>query len=101
MKRFVFDNLIYKYNDEVFLIMNLISFRRETITKDVLDKLIMIENEINTGKVPPREDENILKHFYEKKQILPTDIVEKVDRQLERESEIHLLKFPAGLSHSI
>lgn len=47
MKRFVFDNLVYKYNDDAFLLMNLISFRRKTVTKDTLDRLILIESKLN------------------------------------------------------
>lgn len=53
MKRFVFDNLIYKVNEEAFLIMNLISFRRETITKDALNGLISIEDKLEAGKFFP------------------------------------------------
>ena len=105
MKRFVFDNLIYRFNDEAFLIMNLISFRRETITKDVLDRLIVIESKLETGKGLSCEEENFLEHFHEKKQILPTEIVEEVDRRSEQDSELHLSEFPVrsitfNLTHS-
>ena len=94
MKRFVFDNLIYKFNDEAFLIMNLISFRRETVTKDVLNRLLLIESKLETGKDLSCEEENFLGHFYGKKQILPTEIVAEVDRRLEQDSELHLTRFP-------
>lgn len=94
MKRFVFDNLIYKMNDEIFLIMNLISFRRKTITKDTLDRLILIESKLETGKGLSGEEENFLEYFHENKQILPTEIVEEVDRRSEQNSELHLSKFP-------
>ena len=50
MKRFVFDNLVYKMNETSFLVMNLISFRRETITKDTLDQ----ESELHLSKLPVR-----------------------------------------------
>lgn len=105
MKRFVFDNLIYKYNDEAFLIMNLISFRREIITKNILDRLISIESKFEAGQGLSCEEENFLEHFLEKKQILPTEIVKEVDRRLEQDSEIHLSKFPVksitlNLTHS-
>lgn len=66
MKRFVFDNLIYKYNDEAFLIMNLISFRREIITKNILDRLISIESKFEAGQGLSCEEENFLEHFLEK-----------------------------------
>lgn len=94
MKRFVFDNLIYKMNDEVFLIMNLISFHRKTVTKDMLDRLILIESKLEIGKGLSCEEENFLKLFREKKQILPPEIVEEVDRRSEQNSELHLSKFP-------
>ena len=105
MKRFVFDNLIYKFNEEAFLLMNLISFRRETITRDVLDRLILIESKLETGNALSCEEENFLRHFREKKQILPAEIVEEVDRRSEQESELHLSKFPVrsimfNLTHS-
>lgn len=105
MKRFVFDNLIYKINDETFLIMNLISFRRETITKEVLDRLILIEDKLETGKSFSGEEENLIQAFYAKKQILPPEIVEEVDRRSEKDSALHLLKFPVrsitfNLTHS-
>jgi len=105
MKRFVFDNLIYKFNDETYLIMNLISFRRQTITKDALDRLFLIESKLETGKTLSFEEENFLGNFHEKKQILPTELVEETDRRLEQESELHLSEFPVksitlNLTHS-
>lgn len=102
MKRFVFDNLVYKLNEESFAIMNLISFRRETITKDALDKLILIEGRLDAGKDLSGEEESFLEQFHEKKQILPPEIMEEVDRQLEKESELHLSKFPVrGVTFNI
>ena len=105
MKRFVFDNLIYKMSETSFLIMNLISFRRETIAKDTLDQLILIEDKLGMGNGLSREEDYFLQEFYERKQILPPDITERVDRQLERESELHLSKLPVrsitfNLTHS-
>lgn len=105
MKRFVFDNLIYKLNDEVFLMMNLISFRRETIKKDALDRLISIEGNFEAGKGLSFEDKNFLECFLDKKQILPSEIVEEVDRREEQNSELHLSKYPVrsitfNLTHS-
>lgn len=105
MKRFVFDNLIYKVNEEAFLIMNLISFRRETITKDALNGLISIEDKLEAGEVLSGEEKNFLEAYRERKQILPKEIVEEVDRQLEQDSELHLSRFPVksitfNLSHS-
>ncbi len=105
MKRFVFDNLIYKLNEEAFLLMNLISFRRETITREELDRLILIESKLEKRSPLSCEEEIYLEHFHEKKQILPTEIVEELDRQSERESELHLSKFPVrsitfNLTHS-
>lgn len=105
MKRFVFDNVVYKLNEERFLIMNLISFRRETITKEALDKLILTESKLNAGKCLTGTEADFLEQFREKKQILPPEIVEEVDRRLEQESELHLSKFPVrgitfNLTHS-
>lgn len=94
MKRFVFDNLIYRSNDHSFLLMNLISFRREIITKYMLDRLVLIESKLNSGKALSGEEQNILDFFHEKKQILPPEIVEEVDRQSEEKAALHLSKFP-------
>lgn len=85
--------------------MNLISFRRETITKDTLGRLISIESKLETGKGLSCEEENFLGHFHERKQILLTDIVEEVDRQLEQDSALHLSGYPVrsitfNLTHS-
>ena len=104
-KRFVFDNLIYKINEETYLIMNLISFRRETITKEALDKLFLIESKLEAEKSLSSEEEQFLQDFYMRKQILPPEIVEKVDRQSEQNSELHLSKIPVrsvtfNLTHS-
>lgn len=105
MKRFVFDNLIYKINDEAFLIMNLISFRRETITRDALNWLISIEDNLKAGKILSYEEENFLESYRERKQILPKEIAEEVDRRSEQDSELHLSRFPVksitfNLTHS-
>lgn len=105
MKRFVFDNLVYKFNDEAFLIMNLISFRRKTIPKETLDKLILIEDKMETRKSLSGEEDQFLRKFYEEKQILPPEIVAEVDRRTEQESELHLSQFPVrsitfNLTHS-
>ena len=105
MKRFVFDNLVYKFNDDAFLIMNLISFRRETVSRGTLDRLITIESKLETGKSLSCEEKKLIEAFYAKKQILPPDIVEEVDRRSEKDSELHLLKFPVksitfNLTHS-
>lgn len=105
MKRFVFDNLVYKFNEEAFLIMNLISFRRKTIPKETLDKLILIEDKMETGKSLSGEEDQFLRKFYEEKQILPPEIVAEVDRRTEQGSELHLSQFPVrsitfNLTHS-
>ncbi len=105
MKRFVFDNLVYKYNDDAFLLMNLISFRRKTVTNDTLDRLILIESKLEMGKELSDEEGRLLQHFHEKKQILPAEIIEEVDKRSEQNSDLHLSKFPVkaitfNLTHS-
>lgn len=105
MKRFVFDNLIYKQNDKAFLIMNLISFRREIIAQNVLEQLVLIESKLEAGTALFQEEGDLLGSFHERKQILPPEIVEEVDRRLEQDSELHLSKFPVrsitfNLTHS-
>lgn len=94
MKRFVFDNLIYKINEEAFLLMNLISFRRETVTKEVLDKLLLMEEKLEIEKNLFPDEKKFLQEFYAKKQILTQEIVEEVDRQSEQKSELYLSEFP-------
>ena len=105
MKRFIFDNLVYKNNDASFLIMNLISFRRETVTKAVLEQLILIEDKQEREERLSREEENFLQKFYDKKQILSAEIVKEVDQRLEKNSELQMSKFPVksitfNLTHS-
>lgn len=98
-------NRNYKFNDEAFLIMNLISFRRETISRSTLDRLISIEDKLETGRGLSCEEKKLIEAFYAQKQILPPDIVEEVDRRSEKDSELHQLKFPVksitfNLTHS-
>ena len=105
MKRFIFDNLVYKINDASFLIMNLISFRRETVTKAVLEQLILIEDKQEREERLSREEENFLQKFYDKKQILSAEIVKEIDLRLEKNSELQMSKFPVksitfNLTHS-
>lgn len=105
MKRFVFDNLVYKINEEAFLLMNLIGFRRKTIPKETLDKLILLEDKLETGKSLSSEENQFLQKFYKEKQILPQEIVEEVDRRAEQESKLHMSTFPIrsitfNLTHS-
>lgn len=105
MKRFVFDNLVYKISDTSFLIMNLISFRREMVTKDVLKQLILIEDKQEREECLSIEEENFLQKFYDKKQILSAEIVKEVDKRLEKDSELQMSRFPVksitfNLTHS-
>ena len=105
MERFVFDNLIYQLDVGSLLLMNLISFRRETITRERLDKLLLIECKLEAGKNLFIEEEKFLQEFLTKKQILLPEIVKEVDRRTERESRLHLSKFPVrsitfNLTHS-
>lgn len=105
MKRFVFDNLVYRISDTSFLIMNLISFRREVITEAELEQLILMEGKRERKEYLSAEEENFLQKFYDKKQILPAETVKEVDRRLEKNSELQMLKFPVksitfNLTHS-
>ena len=94
MKRFVFNNLIYKLDNEFYLLVNLISFRRQTVKKDKLMALQAIEEKQNNGEILTTEECEILDELYKSKQILPDVTISEVDNQMKKSSFISFDRFP-------
>lgn len=93
-ERFIFGNLIYKLNKMQYLLLNLISFRRQIISIETLRALRTIEKKQKSGNRLTREEEKIIMELYNNKQILPDLIKDKVERQIKENSNASLNVFP-------
>lgn len=105
MKRFIFDNLVYKMNDVDIMLLNLTSFRRKIVTCEMLDKLSVIETKLNQGCELTETERLLYRQLQESKQILTKDIEEKVNAILTNEAAINSNKIPVrsitlNLTHS-
>ncbi len=92
-KRFVFGNLIYYLDEENVIMMNLISFRRQKLTKKLLLGIVEIENKINNRILLTEEENKLLDELYSSKQILHKDVIAKIEQELIETSELYMDKF--------
>jgi sulfatase maturation enzyme AslB (radical SAM superfamily) len=86
-KRFVLGNLIYYLEENSVLIINLITFRREKISTNLLAALIKIEHKIDNRISLSNQESIILKDLYNSKQVLSKDVISELDQTMENESE--------------
>lgn len=84
IRRFVFDNLIYKVSQNRFMLLNLISFRRKLIDREQLDMLLEAEDNRNISKEVTK-DRTFVDSLINEKQILTEDIQRVVFDTLEQE----------------
>lgn len=92
-KRFILDNLIYYIDKNNVFLMNLISFRRQKISAEILADMIEIENKINNKIVLSEKENKILNDLYLNKQILPQEIILEIEQSLQLEPDLILDKF--------
>jgi radical SAM protein with 4Fe4S-binding SPASM domain len=92
-KRFILGNLIYYIDKNNVLLVNLISFRRQKISTELLTDMMEIENKINNGIVLSEKENKILNDLYLSKQILPKEKIIEIDQNLQSELELNLDKF--------
>lgn len=94
MDRFVFDNLVYKFSKDKFLLMNLINFRREFVTESVLLRLSSISCKYRNNVPLTREDLCFLEPFYVKKQIFTKEFASEIDAQIAAHSQTAISCLP-------
>lgn len=94
MNRFIFDNLTYKLNDRDVMLLNLTSYRRKIVTREMIDKLCVIETKINQGCELTENENQLYRQLRKSKQILSKDIEEQVSTILAKEAVLDLNKIP-------
>ncbi len=95
MKRFIFNNLVYKIDNQNYILINLISFRRQVINKESLDILYGLDNKLTQNHALTAEEKLILDEYYQTKQFLPQPIIDEATAILEGTSHLQLDKLPA------
>ncbi len=93
MRRFVFDNLIYRINDNKNMLFNLTSYRRKVIDNTKLSTLINIEDKINANVLLDEYESDLLSELKKCKQILGNEVEDKVFETLKKESVIELKEY--------
>jgi len=93
IKRFVLGNLIYYIDKDNVLLVNLISFRRQKISAEILTNMIEIESKMNNEIVLSEKENEILNSLYLNKQILPKETISEIEQNLQIEPELNLDKF--------
>jgi len=94
IKRFVLGNLIYIIDEDNILLVNLTSFRRKNINKNILSSILEMENKINNKVSLSQGENNILDNLYNDKQVFSKDKILEVDQTLQIDSELFMDKFP-------
>jgi len=92
-KRFILGNLIYYIDKDNVLLINLISFRRQRISAEILTDMIEIENKISNETALSEKEDKILNDLYLNKQVLPKETTLEIEKNLQIESELNLDKF--------
>lgn len=94
MNRFVFDNLIYKLNDNRVMLLNLTNYRRIIVTSDIVNEISIIENKINNNMELSISETKMFDKLVKSKQILSKELENQIYEILCNEAIVDLEKFP-------
>ena len=84
MKRFLFNNLIYRLSEDNYVLINLINFRRQIISEENLHTLMSLENKKKTGEEVLQNEKLLYDYLIAKKQIFLPETIKKVETELSK-----------------
>ncbi len=94
MKRFVFDNLIYRFSDQQYFLLNLTSFRRQIVSNETLAILLQVEENINQNIQLNDAEQQCYEMLLASKQILNAEVDKCVYDILSSKSLHRFNQFP-------